>query len=137
MRRSHLILACAAASALLTDSPLAQGQSTPWQSGHPLAPHPPLQTALPPRPSAEPAFGGSGQAVQFGATTAAPGTSQPAPEDPSVTGQAPTPGLNILGVPVTVAAPVAAPYSNSAYGDFGGQPQLSGDGLLNWRRDRD
>jgi hypothetical protein len=32
------------------------------------------------------------------------------------------PFTTILGVPVGVSAPVAAPYCNCAYGDFAGQP---------------
>ena len=77
------------------------------------------------------------QTGQFGATIPAPGTSEPAPGDPSVTGQAPGPSFSIMGWPVTVSAPAGRPYSNSAYSDFAGQPQTSGDAVLNWRRDGD
>ncbi|HKM64986.1 MAG TPA: hypothetical protein VJY39_21110 [Acidisphaera sp.] len=125
MPRSPLVLAYAAAAALMLPAAFAQQQPTPTPSGAPLQPSPG-------QPS-----GSAAQGDQFGATAAAPGTSQPAPEGPSVTGQAPAPSFNILGSPVTINAPVAPSYSNSAYSNFGGQPQRSGDQLLNWRRDRD
>ena len=77
------------------------------------------------------------QTGQLGASIPAPGITQPAPGAPSVTGQAPGPSFHIMGWPVTVSAPVVRPYSNSAYRDFAGQPQGSGDAVLNWRRDGD
>ncbi len=125
MPRSPLILACSALAALSLPAALAQQQPTSTQTG------------VPPQPAPGQPLGSGAQSDQFGATAAAPGTSQPAPEGPSVTGQAPSPSFNILGWPVTINAPVAPSYSNSAYSNFAGQPQLSGDQLLNWRRDRD
>jgi hypothetical protein len=40
----------------------------------------------------------------------------------SITTTAPTPLFRIFGVPFGINAPVAPPYSNSAYRDFAGQP---------------
>ena len=123
MRRSVLVLACAA---VVLGASAAHAQQSP--SGSPGG-----------SPVGSPAQ--PGQSAQLGATEAAPGTTPPASPDAgsgaSVTGQAPVPGFSVLGIPGTINAPVAAPYSNSAYGNLAGQPQRSGDWLLNWRRDRD
>jgi hypothetical protein len=56
--------------------------------------------------------------------------------EPSVTGPL-APGANIFGTPLTIETPVGAPDSNSAYRNLAGQPQRSGEAMLNWRRDRD
>ncbi len=43
----------------------------------------------------------------------------------------PTPLFNLFGgLPVYLSTPVAAPYSGSSYRTLGGQPQRSGDSLL-------
>jgi hypothetical protein len=40
------------------------------------------------------------------------------------------PTFNLFGVPTYITTPMAAPYSNSAYQNFGGQPGRSSDSLL-------
>ena len=106
-------------SAVMAVTAAAQAQPTPWQLGRPTTPQPPARAS-----------------GQLGAT-AAPAFGQTATQSPSVTGQAPGQNLSVLGVPLAITAPVAAPYSNSAYGNLAGQPQRSGDELLDWRRDKD
>ena len=97
-----------------------------------------------------PAQGGPGHAGQsalgpgvaltgpLGFTSNAPPSApapQPVPEQQSISGQAPA--FSIGGWAVSVGAPVARPYGNSAYSDIDGQPQRSNIGALNWRRDGD
>ncbi|HKM64987.1 MAG TPA: hypothetical protein VJY39_21115 [Acidisphaera sp.] len=46
----------------------------------------------------------------------------PANPSQSMTTVAPNPSFSVLGAPVGIDAPVAPPYANSAYRNFGGQP---------------
>jgi hypothetical protein len=41
-----------------------------------------------------------------------------------------TPAFTLFGLPAYIRAPVAAPYANSAYENFAGQPQRSSDSLF-------
>ncbi len=46
-----------------------------------------------------------------------------------------TPAFTLFGLPTYITTPVAAPYANSAYQNFAGQPQRSSESLLaeSWR----
>jgi hypothetical protein len=129
MRCSPFMLAAAAAAVIL--AALAHAQTAP-RSALPLQP----RLAVPSQP----------QASDMGATATTPDAQSgpggatvtgPSVTGPNVTGQAPWPGFSVGGWPVTINSPTAPPYGDSAYGNLGGQPQRSGDWLLNWRRDRD
>ncbi len=56
---------------------------------------------------------------------------RPPPYTPAPTpGTGNTPAFTLFGLPAYVRAPVAAPYANSAYENFAGQPQRSSDSLF-------
>jgi hypothetical protein len=40
------------------------------------------------------------------------------------------PTFNLFGIPTYITTPVAPPYANSAYRNFGGQPQRSSESIL-------
>jgi hypothetical protein len=74
----------------------------------------------------------AGGAVQAYAQSPTPGTSTTTSPTLQQSAQDPTgrPLFYISKLPVGVNAPVAAPYSNSAMQDFGGQPGTSRDAVI-------
>ncbi len=58
------------------------------------------------------------------------GVQAPAVPQPAAPPGAAAPSLSILGLPVSVNAPVAAPYCNCATQNFGGQPMRGPEALI-------
>lgn len=69
-----------------------------------------------------------GQEQPSSQATVTHGMTETAPARPAV--QPPRTLFTIFGIPVHIGAPVAQPYSGSAYQTFAGQPMRSGEAVL-------